>query len=360
MLGNEAELAQVQSLGIHIVRLNLEWSKVDPSTTPCDEAGPIDWTYYDGVVGRAAEQGIALIPDLYGNRIACVPQQFPLPGTPNYGAYVDPEAEGQPGGFVSQAVRRYGAGGSFWAENPTVPYLPIETWEVWNEPNLPENNPFGVVQPALYGKLLVDVSATIHGVDPTAQVLLGGIYSGAGEPVESFFDSIYAHPSGYTAAQFHESFVGVGIHPYAISGGGADLSFGGPEVSEERLVADRAALDHPRAALGGASDAEKTLWVTELGWPTEFAATPAVAAITPEVQAAYLAAALGWMYEHAAEYGIEYAATFVLNDYHEALGCSEPSCWPQYAGLNKLEFVPAPLLVERPAVAAFRSLVQTG
>jgi hypothetical protein len=338
------------------VRLNFEWAKVDPSSTPCDEAGPTDWTYYDGVVGRAAAHGIALIPDLYGNRAACTAQRFPLPGTPNYGAYVEPEAEGRPGGFVWQAVRRYGAGGTFWAENPTVPYDPIEVWEVWNEPNLPENNPFGVVQPPLYGKLLVDVSATIHAADPTARVLVGGIYSGAGESAEGFFDWMYDYPWGYTAAQLHESFTGVGVHPYAISGAGANLSFGGPEVSEERLVADRAALDQPRAALAGGSDAEKTLWVTELGWPTEFAATPALAAITPEVQSAYLTAALGWMYEHAGEEGIEYAAGFVLNDYHEAAGCPEPRCWPQYAGLNKVEFLPAPLLVERPAAAAFRAL----
>lgn len=360
MLTSEAELLQIQSLGIHDVRVNFEWGRVDPSTTPCSVAGPTDWTHYDEVVGRAALHGITLIADLYGNRGTCGNGKgFPLPGTDNYAEYLGSGTDAQPGGFVWQAVRRYGAGGSFWAENPTIPPHPIEAWEVWNEPNLGENNPLGVVQPPLYARFLIDASATIHAVDPTATALVGGLYSGAGESPEDFFRAIYAYPWGYTPAQFHESFAGVGIHPYAITGRGANLTFGGPEVSEERLVEDRRVLDQPRPALGGGSDAEKTLWVTELGWPTEFASTPALAAITPEVQSAYISTALGWMYEHADEYRIEYAAAFVLNDYHEAVGCLEPRCWPQYAGLNRLEFAPGPLPlpVVRPAALAFQGLV---
>ena len=28
------------------------------------------------------------------------------------------------------------AGGSFWEENPELPFLPIRHWEIWNEENI--------------------------------------------------------------------------------------------------------------------------------------------------------------------------------------------------------------------------------
>jgi hypothetical protein len=41
--------------------------------------------------------------------------------------------------FVREAVSRFGYGSSFWTgfANPK----PVPAWEVWNEPNLPENGP---------------------------------------------------------------------------------------------------------------------------------------------------------------------------------------------------------------------------
>ena len=54
--------------------------------------------------------------------------------------------------FVSGAVERYGPGGSFWAEHPSLPQRPIRTWQIWNE----ENFKYFVAKPnpAEYGKLV--------------------------------------------------------------------------------------------------------------------------------------------------------------------------------------------------------------
>ena len=38
--------------------------------------------------------------------------------------------------FLRDAVDRYGPYGSFWLEHPAVPYLPIRSWEIWNEENI--------------------------------------------------------------------------------------------------------------------------------------------------------------------------------------------------------------------------------
>ena len=40
------------------------------------------------------------------------------------------------GEFAAAAVRRYGPGGNFWDQHRALPYRPIETWQIWNEPNL--------------------------------------------------------------------------------------------------------------------------------------------------------------------------------------------------------------------------------
>ncbi len=38
--------------------------------------------------------------------------------------------------FLRDAVERYGPEGSFWEENPDLPFLPIRSWEIWNEENI--------------------------------------------------------------------------------------------------------------------------------------------------------------------------------------------------------------------------------
>ena len=38
--------------------------------------------------------------------------------------------------FLRDGAERYGPDGSFWVEHPDVPYLPIRTWEIWNEENI--------------------------------------------------------------------------------------------------------------------------------------------------------------------------------------------------------------------------------
>ncbi len=38
--------------------------------------------------------------------------------------------------FLAAAARRYGTGGSFWAERPELPRRPIRDWQIWNEPSL--------------------------------------------------------------------------------------------------------------------------------------------------------------------------------------------------------------------------------
>jgi hypothetical protein len=365
MLVEEEEAAEAQMLGIGRVRMNIEWGLADLEG-PCESVGAPDWTHYDEIFRRAAERHLEVIADLYGNLPSCGNvNAFPASGSGNFTQYAAAAGPGQEGGFVAQVVQRYGVGGSFWAENPSLATDPVTTWEVWNEPNLPHNDPAEIVDPQAYAQFLIATSAAIRGIDPTATVLLGGM-SFSGAPASSpksmagFLGEIAENPSGYTLDEFQDSFDGVGIHPYAVSGKGPTYEFGGPTVSEERVTEAREILD----TLGGGALAEKSMWVTELGWPTEFAPSPE---ITPAVQANYVTTTMAWLFDHAEEDDIRYAALFDYRDYHPPEGCSEPECWPMYSGMKRLEFLPvkdAPggsalgeYKIDRPLRCAYKALV---
>jgi polysaccharide biosynthesis protein PslG len=76
--------------------------------------------------------------------------------------------------FAAAAVGRYGPNGSFFTDNPDVPKVPIGSWQVWNEPNLPvywlpRPNPREYVQ------MLRAAYQAIKAVDARAEVVTAGI-----------------------------------------------------------------------------------------------------------------------------------------------------------------------------------------
>ena len=65
--------------------------------------------------------------------------------------------------FLANFMRRYGAHGSFWAAHPNLPYHPMASYEIWNEPNL-KLMWGGTPNPADYLRLLKISKAAIGGV----------------------------------------------------------------------------------------------------------------------------------------------------------------------------------------------------
>lgn len=175
--------ARMAAAGIRLQRVPLGWAPLQLA-----EGGPFTWTApalaIDAQVGAAARNGIrtafvgASSPtwavsaeDLQLARRSAtdgIEDQNFFPAAGKEAAWQD---------FWRQAVRRYGTRGSFWAENPALPYLPVTSWEVWNEPNYEGFSADGV-QPARYGELYELARAAIHEADPAAVALLGGL-SGA-------------------------------------------------------------------------------------------------------------------------------------------------------------------------------------
>lgn len=150
------------------------------------------------------------------------------------------------GDFVAYAeafAARYGAGGTFWAQHPLLPYLPVQQFEVWTEGNS-TNFWTGQPDPAEYVNVLEPLYAAVHSVDPSAQVLASIGWQGG----PAFVAQLYA--DGVKG-----SIDAIGFHPY-----GQDVP------STVGLV------QQMRAALVTAGDPNLPIDDTEVGVP---AATPA-------------------------------------------------------------------------------------
>jgi hypothetical protein len=148
-------------------------------------------------------------------------------------------------------ARRYGRKGSFWRHHPELPYLPVATWEIWNEPNMtafwcPEP------QPETYADMFVLAAEQIAAADWRAEVVIGGLAlgspSGTHMGVTEFLGrAARRQPEIWTRA------AGVGVHVY-------------PNGGLERQLLDVVGYrEQFRAA--GVPDTEP-MYATEVGWNT--------------------------------------------------------------------------------------------
>ena len=102
--------------GVGTLRSMLSWASVDPTKAPDD----YNWSVFDTIVGEAARNGVTVLPFVYGSpewvakgleRRSCTGARCAT-FAPRASAALDAW-----GGFVGDAVDRYGRGGEFWAEN---------------------------------------------------------------------------------------------------------------------------------------------------------------------------------------------------------------------------------------------------
>jgi hypothetical protein len=132
---------------------------------------------------------------------------YPMLGLPaSHGAAADAAAMAT---FVSSFAQRYGARASFWAQHPDLPYLPVQSYEIGNEPDITPTQPadqtsLHYADPASYAQVYEAARTALHQVEPTAQAVVGGILE-----------------SGVIALQDGERYLSaigpmdaVGYHPY--------------------------------------------------------------------------------------------------------------------------------------------------
>jgi hypothetical protein len=232
--------------GIESIRWPLSWSGIQPTAK-----GGYHWEGFDEVVAVAARHGLQVLPFVYSTPSWIAHKYTTLPI--NSG-----KARAAWTAFLEAAVKRYGPGGEFWAQHapgvvqyePAIPAtLPIRSWQVWNEANF-----FYFAYPASpqrYAKLLQISSPAIKRVDPSAKVILTGLFGeptahGAkGMPAAKFLEVLYRTPG------IKGLFDGIALHPYAVNSERLE------ELVEE--LVEVTVENHDRVPL----------YITEMGWGSQ-------------------------------------------------------------------------------------------
>lgn len=222
--------------GVQSVRLPLYWAAVQSENPTVAEP---DFSGFDHAVGLAAEQRIRIFPFLLSSPSWATPRPMVIPVASAWQRWGWST-------FLRDAVERYGPEGSFWEENPDLPFMPIRSWEIWNEENIVTfaQRP----DPAAFAKLVRISGRVLHSADPGSKVIVGGLF---GRPLQTppniqsgdFLNRLYR------AHRVKQYFDGVALHPYVA-----------------RAAAMRAQIVNLRRVMRVHHDSTTPLYMTELGW----------------------------------------------------------------------------------------------
>ncbi|MBS1863911.1 MAG: hypothetical protein JSS68_19610 [Actinobacteria bacterium] len=323
---SQEEFNTLQQGGVKSMRVAMIWGAVQSK-----RGAAYEWSSFDPIVERAAKSGIELLPFVVGTPSWAVPN-VNVPGAGGAKAPARLPATGTAAtawtAFLKAAVARYGAGGTFWSENPLVPADPIHTWQIWNEPNFK----YFVAKPnpTEYGKLVSSSSTAIKSVDPTAKVILAGLFSkpaggrrAVGKKVANptspnWFASYFLEQMYKMSPGIKSKFQGVALHPY---------------VARYRQLPSE--IEEVRNVLTKAGDGSKGLWITELGWSSEPPQGPSnVFAVGQAGQARELKGAFTLLKADQVKYRLQRVYWFSVDDAAETCNFCNGS------GLFKKGFVP--------------------
>ena len=245
----ETDAAYMRAGGIGSIRLPIAWSGVQPTAK-----GGYEWSGIDSIVEVAARRGLTVLPFIYGTPswLTRKPTTMPIDSARARRAWAS---------FLEAAVRRYGPGGEFWAEHdpataeinyaaPIPSPMPIRNWQVWNEANFfyfayP-------VSPSRYARLLKLSHAAIKSADPSAKVILSGLFGNPDEGGRRGMDATKFLAALYRVPGIKADFDAVALHPYAFH----------VDVLEELTQEVREVMldNHDRGA---------ALYITEMGWGSQ-------------------------------------------------------------------------------------------
>jgi hypothetical protein len=236
-----AEFRTMRRSGVGMYRALFYWRAIEPAN------GYFNWTEPDGAVGNAAMHRVRAAPFVAGTPpwvTGCTQEQIVCDAKAPVKTHAARLAWRT---LLESLVNRYGPHGRFWRIHPGLPYRPVRTWQIWNEPNLPR---FYYPRPSIRGyRTLLKISwNTIHRLDPGARIVLAGISPDRrhrGMSLPKFVSRLYNDGGG-------RWFDVATIHPYAPDFPGV----------KRRMV-------QTRQIMAQNHDRHSPLWVTEVGWSSQ-------------------------------------------------------------------------------------------
>jgi hypothetical protein len=251
----ELEMSQMQAAGVQMVRFDAPWQCVEPNP-PVNGVHTYDWSDTGSCQPRAPDTAVAMLAEHHLTWLPVIDYSA-IWDSQLQTVFSPPVNDSYYAEYAAALAARYGTDGSFWKQNPQLPYEPVTVFEIWNEETGYPTWDVGLktwsastiqTEAGRYATLYQDASEAIHAVDPTGKVIVGGM--GGGSYVNWYVSDMFkADPW----LQGHVD--GFGLHPYA-----ADAA----EV-EHNVALLRTQLD-----LLGESSAP--IYITEVGWPTRNAA----------------------------------------------------------------------------------------
>lgn len=226
----------IQAAHVHTLRYLFSWESVQPKAK-----NKFNWGVQDKFIGRLAAKGVRVVPSIWGNPpwVAGYTAHPPLDRPQDILAWQ---------AFLKAIVARYGPGGKYWtgpfkSKYPTATPLPIQAYQIWNEPNLKKYfTPYPA--PKLYGKLLKAAHDAIKSKYPAAQIVFGGMPGYGDVNAWEYMNQFYTQvPNAKTL------FDVAALHPY------------GPNLDKVKSE-----ITKVRASMTSHADGSTPLWITEIGW----------------------------------------------------------------------------------------------
>jgi hypothetical protein len=247
------------------------WSDIQPT-----DRNSYSWAATDAWVKDCADAGL----HIFG--ILLKPPVWAVGGANTTESWTKPPATDTAitdyANYCGQVAARYGPGGAYWAANPSVNYLPVTEFEIWNEPYkfASWKNTDGTQRPAdvnLYGRMVVAAAAAIHatpGCKVFAAVDTGTDNTGGGPAPAPFCEPFLVEAGVLSAID------GLSVHPYADRYNPAGYNTvntprATTDVEWRKNYASTAKLTDFRAMLAAHSRPDIPVWITEIGYPTHIA-----------------------------------------------------------------------------------------
>jgi len=191
----DQQIGVMAANGVESARLIVDWRSLEPAR------GTYSFAVLDRFVASASLRGLRFLPN-----VSASPRwASERPGTGEYWRS-PPKNVADYAAVMRQLVLRYGPKGSFWAQNPAIPKVPIRAWQIWNEPTAPWYWARDNYAPS-YARLLKAAYRAIHRADPGAKVVSGPLVTAkTGYPpwtalrdlyrqgARRFFDVLAVHP----------------------------------------------------------------------------------------------------------------------------------------------------------------------